>query len=72
MYFKFKEQFKSFGFNPHIHLILLVRKDYWNQKSKQWTHKKAQIEMRSIRVGLYSSCVDFSYANYAKWRGYIR
>ncbi|MBO3314523.1 protein rep [Clostridium perfringens] len=36
----YKEQLKSIDFNPHIHLLLLVRKDYWNQKSKQWTHKK--------------------------------
>lgn len=36
----YKEQLKSVDFNPHIHLLLLVRKDYWNQKSKQWTHKK--------------------------------
>lgn len=40
MYFKFKEQLKLVAFNPHIHLILLVRKDYWNQKSKQWAHKR--------------------------------
>lgn len=28
--------------NPHVHMLLLVRKDYWNRKSKQWTHKKLQ------------------------------
>ena len=28
--------------NPHTHMIALVRKDYWNNKSRQWTNKKLQ------------------------------
>lgn len=28
--------------HPHTHMLLLVRKDYWNQKDKQWTNKKLQ------------------------------
>lgn len=37
---EYKKERKQIEFNDHIHLILLVRKDYWNQKSKQWSHKR--------------------------------
>lgn len=37
---EYKKSRDRIEFNNHIHLILLVRKDYWNQKSKQWTHKR--------------------------------
>ena len=34
-------------FNNHIHLILMVRKDYWNQKSKQWSQKSLQAKWKA-------------------------
>lgn len=30
----------SISFHPHIHMLLLIKRDYWNRKSMQWTHKK--------------------------------
>ena len=36
----YKEKIKSVDFNDHIHIVMLVKKDYWNRKSMQWTHKK--------------------------------
>ncbi|MDZ7542303.1 hypothetical protein GNF83_13905 [Clostridium perfringens] len=36
----YKKQRERIEYHPHVHLLLLVRRDYWNQKSNQWTHKK--------------------------------
>lgn len=35
-------------YHPHIHLLMLVRKDYWNKESNQWTHKKLMKKWREL------------------------
>lgn len=37
---EYKKERKRIEFNDHIHLLLLVKKDYWNRKSMQWSHKR--------------------------------
>lgn len=36
----YKHKSGRIEYHPHIHLLMLVRKDYWNKESNQWTHKK--------------------------------
>lgn len=35
-------------YHPHVHLLMLVRKDYWNKESNQWTHKKLMKKWRDL------------------------
>lgn len=35
-------------YHPHVHLLMLVRKDYWNKESNQWTHKKLMKKWRDV------------------------
>ena len=37
---EYKTKRSRIEFNDHVHLLMMVRKDYWNRVSKQWTHKK--------------------------------
>lgn len=44
----YKPSRRRIEYHPHVHLLLLVRKDYWNKESNQWTHKKLMKKWREL------------------------
>lgn len=54
----YKKERKRIEYHPHVHLLMLVRKDYWNHKNKQWTHKKLSQKWRQCMDLNYDPVVD--------------